>query len=172
MLSSPPRWIQLGTIALSLVIGISMWFYAFVLASPQAPADRLKDRSWPSAAEARCKAALGDLSAAGLRDVRADTPQQRGELTARADVILRRMVLDLGAIPPPADAEDARIVARWLGDWDAYLQDREQWVAQLRTGNGAPMQEQAREGGEPGGKAMQDFADINSMKSCGIPNGY
>jgi hypothetical protein len=104
-------------------------------------------------------------------DVKAETPQQRGELTARADLELHAMVERLRAIPVP-DAGDAVLVERWLADWDGLIADREAWVVTLRAGDGNPLIERSHEGGEPASKTLDSFANVNAMPSCKAPDGY
>ena len=59
-----------GTLALRafltvlVVAMVVLWVYAFFLA-PSGNPDRLEDRSWPAAAEARCLAARAALAAPG-----------------------------------------------------------------------------------------------------------
>ena len=99
------------------------------------------------------------MRAEGLVDVKAETPQERGELTAQADLEVHAMLERLRAIPAP-DPGDAVLVDRWLADWDGLVADREAWVVTLRSGDGNPLIERSHEGGEPASKTLDAFANV------------
>ena len=149
---------------------VAGWVYVFWFADTTPP-DKLTSSAFPAAAEPVCAATRQQVRDEGLVDVKADTPQQRGELTARADLELHAMVERLRAIQVP-DASDAVLVERWLADWDGLIADREAWVVTLRSGDGNPLIERSHEGGEPASKTLDSFANVNAMPSCKAPDGY
>jgi hypothetical protein len=156
--------------ALFAVLTVAGWVYVFWFADTTPP-DKLTSSAFSAAAEPVCKATRQQVRDEGLVDVKAETPQQRGELTARADLELHAMVERLRAIPVP-DAGDAVLVQRWLADWDGLIADRVGWVVTLRAGDGNPLIERSHEGGEPASKTLDSFANVNAMPSCKAPDGY
>ena len=164
---SPLMWA--GVIGFA-VLTVGFWIYVYGFADTTPP-DKLTSNAFPAAAEQVCAATRQQVRTEGLIDVKTETPQQRGELTARADVVLRAMVDRLRAVPVP-DPGDAVLVERWLADWDGLIADREAWVVALRAGDGNPLIERSHEGGEPASKTLDMFANVNAMQSCKAPDGY
>lgn len=162
------RWTRL---AVAVLIGalVVMWLYVLFVAKPDT-GDRLADRQFPTAAEPVCAAALAQLRAAGVVNQQAATPQARADLVDRGDAVLGDMVARLRTLVPAAgEAHDA--AAKWLDDWDQWLQDRAAWSAKLHAGQDAPFDERQRENGEPNSKALNAFAIVNDMSSCQTPVG-
>jgi hypothetical protein len=157
-------------VAVFVVVTVGFWIYVFWFADTTPP-DKLSSAAFPKAAQEVCAATRQQVRAEGLVDVKADTPQQRGELTARADADLQAMVTRLRALPV-ADPGDAVLVQRWLSDWDGLIADREAWVVKLRAGDGNPLIERSHEGGEPASKTLDAFANVNAMPDCKAPDGY
>lgn len=157
-------------IAAVVVTSAVVWLYSFVIADP-APPDKLADPSYAADARPICKAAKDEILAAGLVGIAAASPQQRGDITARSDAILRAMLERLKTLAPK-DAGDARIVSGWLSDWDGYLADRATWVDKLKAGQDVPFLERAHEGGSPASKTMDGFAKANDLKDCSSPDNY
>jgi hypothetical protein len=163
------RLVWAGVVAFA-VLTVLFWIYLFWFADTTPP-DQLTSDAFPKAAEQVCAATRQQVRTEGLVDVKAETPQERGELTARADADLRAMVDRLRAISVP-DAGDAVLVERWLADWHGLIADREAWVVTLRAGDGNPLIERSHEGGEPASKTLDAFANVNAMQSCKAPDGY
>lgn len=164
------RYLVRAGIAAVLVTSVVVWLYAFVLADPT-PTDKLADPTFATNARPICKAAKDEILAAGLIGIAAASPQQRGEITARADTILQGMVERLKTIAPRTNG-DARLVSGWLSDWDGYLADRAAWVAKLNAGQDVPFLERAHQGGTPASKTMDGFATVNDLKDCSSPDNY
>ena len=160
-------WAGAALFAALTVVG---WIYVFWFADTTPP-DKLTSSSFSAAAEPVCKATRQQVRDEGLVDVKAETPQQRGELTARADLELHAMIGQLRAIQVP-DPGDAVLVERWLADWDGLIADREAWVVKLRAGDGNPLIARSHAGGEPASKTLDSFANVNAMPSCKAPDGY
>lgn len=157
-------------IAAVVVISAVVWVYSFVLADPT-PTDKLADPSFAADARPICKAAKDEILAAGLIGISAATPQQRGDITARADEILRAMVDKLQTVSPK-NSGDARLVSGWLSDWNGYLADRATWVADLKAGKDVPFLERAHQGGAPASKTMDGFTTANDLEACSTPDNY
>jgi len=160
-------WIAVAAFTLFM---LGFWIYVFWFADTTPP-DKLSSDAFPKAAQEVCSATRQQVKAEGLKDVKVKTPEERGELTSRADDDLEAMVTRLRAIPVP-DAGDAVLVQRWLADWDGLIADREAWVVQLRAGDGNPLIERSHEGGEPASKTLDAFANVNAMPDCKAPDGY
>jgi hypothetical protein len=164
------RWLARASAAGIVVLCAGLWVYVFLIADPK-PTDRLSNEAFAQAARPVCKAAKDQIYADGLFGAKADTPQQRGDISDRADTILRTMVQQLKAVAP-TEGEDARIVAGWLSDWDTYLGDRDAWVAKLKSGDGSAFFEHSHEGGEPASKTMDAFTVANDIEDCKTPDNY
>ncbi|MGQ0617040.1 MAG: hypothetical protein ACT4PW_08605 [Acidimicrobiia bacterium] len=158
-----------AAVAVMLVGIAAMWVYALFFAKDHVRAPNLlRDRAFPAAAQQACEAAQRELDDLGLVAVKARSTAERADLVERSDEVLRRMVSELRALGPPA-GDEARAVTEWLGDWETWLEDREAWAAQLRTGDDGPFLERAREGGEPNSRAVNVFAVVNDMPDCATP---
>jgi hypothetical protein len=158
-------------VAIAVVVALAMmWIYVLFIGNPT-NVDKLKDPAFGTAAEPICKSTLDRLTQLNVVNQRADTPQQRGELVARADSELRTMVDDLKALPV-SNPDDQHAIGLWLADWDQWLSDRSAWLTQLEQGKDAQFLEKQRESTkEPNSKALNDFAEVNSMRSCATPGG-
>ena len=64
----------------------------------------------------------------------------------------------------------ARGVVDWVDDWGTYLQDREEYVENLRVDDDARFLETAK-GSDTKGitRAINSFAQVNKMTSCVTP---
>ena len=153
-------------IALMLV----MWVYALFFASKE-KINRVSDRDWAERSEQICADARLELY--GLADYRkldevgGDALAQRADIVEQANTILRQMVVDVGNVAYSSD-KAGRVIPLWLADWNTYLDDRDAYVAQLRTGDGGGFAETMVDG-SPISKFITDFAVDNSMKSCQDP---
>jgi hypothetical protein len=172
VLEQQPRITLRRTAAVLTVLALVLyWIYIFVIATPD-PGDRLADQTFPHAAEPICTATLAQLGRAGLVGKKANTPVERADLTDQADAELTTMIARLRAIAPTS-GDAAAPVQKWLGDWDIWLKDRQDWSDKLRsTGRDQPFLETGRAsaGGEPNSKELDSFADTaNDMPDCATP---
>ncbi|MEZ5216730.1 MAG: DoxX family protein [Ilumatobacteraceae bacterium] len=157
---------------LGLVIALMlvMWVYALFFASKE-KINRVSDRDWAERSEQICADARLELY--GLADYRkldevgGDALAQRADIVEQANTILRQMVVDVGNVAYSSD-KAGRVIPLWLADWNTYLDDRDAYVAQLRTGDGGGFAETMVDG-SPISKFITDFAVDNSMKSCQDP---
>lgn len=158
-------------IVIAIVLALAgMWIYVLFIGNPE-NVDELKDPAYGSAAEPICRATVARLGELGVVNQVTSSPQQRAEVTQRADGELRAMVDRLKALPV-SNADDQHAITLWLADWDQWLADRAAWVAQLEQGKDVQFLEKQRESTkQPNSKALNDFAEINSMRSCATPGG-
>jgi len=158
------------TVAVSLVLALAlMWIYVLFVANPE-NVDKLKSSSFGTQAQPVCRATIDRLSQLGLVNQIVKTPVDRAELVDKTDVELKAMVARLRTITV-ADADDAHAVNAWLADWDQWLADHAAWSAKLHQGENAQFFEKQRDNGAPNSKALNDFAQINSMPACATPGG-
>jgi hypothetical protein len=127
------------------------------------PPDRLDDRAFPEAAEPICSATLDSIHALGL-------PTAVSSMLDRANMVdtenddLRQMIDDLAALDRPS-GDEGSWVSQWLDDWRTHIQDRQDWADDLRAGDDHPFRETVRHGSQVS-KTIDNFADVNDMKSC------
>jgi len=157
-------------ILVAVVAGlIGMWFYAFLLA-PSGNPDRMEDRTWPTSAGHRCAEARDAIDAL-------PTARDSGSLLERSDhlekgtKILETMVSDLGSLPG-GSADDRKLVARWLEDWEVYLSDRQAHVKRLRSEGDVRPLLSALPDGSSMLERMNGFARVNDMESCLDPGDF
>ena len=141
-----------------------LWVYAFFLA-PSGNPDRMEDRRWPEAAQARCQAARDEIS--DLPTARqAATPAQRADDLDEATLVVRRMVDALDRIPGGTD-HDLSLVAHWLDDWEVYIADRLNHAKRLRTeGDVKPLMTALDSGAGSVLERMNGIARVNDMEAC------
>jgi hypothetical protein len=165
------RWLARASTVGIVVFCAGLWVYVFLIADAHPP-DKLKDGSFAAAAAPVCKDAINAVYAGNLYFAKATTPQEQGQLVDQADTILKSMVTKLKSLSAPSDAEDARVVAGWLADWDVFLGDRDAWVAKLKAGEPAVFYVHGHEGGTPVSDAMDSFSIANNLIDCKTPNGF
>jgi hypothetical protein len=161
---------RIGLIFAVVVVAgsIGMWIWLFAFADPNVP-DELDDESFGPQAQEICEVARQQIDDLGLaQDV--ETPEERGENVDTANQILEQMVADLRPIAP-TNEHDAPLLDAWFADWDTYLQDREEYAADLLAGNeNAELLVTARaEGGGQITVTLDHFAEINEMPDCASP---
>lgn len=170
------RW-PIGRIAATsmLVLFCGFWIWAFSPWAPHDNPDRLEDRDFAEAAEARCAAALDRIDAIpSARE--ADTPEERSDQVETGTIEVEAMVADLreltAQVETPAERE---VLADWFVDWDQYIVDRWTHVERLRS---ADETESDRDlafvlsaviGGGVYTERLDGFARVNDMDSCVIP---
>ena len=141
-----------------VVAMVVLWVYAFFLA-PSGNPDRLEDRSWPAAAEARClvaRAAIAELPPAA----------RAPDVATRADEVVVNLVADLGQLSG-GTADDHVMIEKWLADWDVYIGDRRHHAVRLRLeGDVRPLLTALPSGSGSFVKRMNGFARVNDMEAC------
>ncbi len=159
-----------GTLALRafltvlVVAMVVLWVYAFFLA-PSGNPDRLEDRSWPAAAEARClvaRAAIAELPPAARAP---DVATRADDIDLATDVVVN-LVADLGQLSG-GTADDHVMIEKWLADWEVYIGDRRHHAVRLRLeGDVRPLLTALPSGSGSFVKRMNGFARVNDMEAC------
>lgn len=170
MSRSRGRTFARAAVMTGVLVFAAMWIYLLFIAKPE-NIDKLHDASFARAAEPVCKASLDELARLDVVNRKASSPADRATLAETADTEIAKMVARLRGIPV-TNADDAHAITGWLADWDQWLADRAAWTARLRAGEDAQFLEKQRaDTGEPNSKALNDFALVNSMRSCATPGG-
>jgi hypothetical protein len=178
------RW-TVGRVAAVSVVVLFLAGWVWLISAqaglpvPWAPGDnpdRLQDRKFAEAAEARCAIAL--VRIATIPTAReAETPQDRAGQVASGTVEFEAMVIDLRALALEIDLETERdILAKWFADWDRYIDDRWSHVDRLEA---ADAETSGRDlafvlssdvvGSGIYTERLDGFARVNDMDSCVVP---
>ena len=167
-LPAPRRRSPLRTVIIvAVALLVAMWVYVLVLAirGREDPPDRLEDRTFPAAAQARCDEALYAVDALP-KAAETSSAAERADVIDQANAIFAEMLDDLEAMAPAG--EEGEIVAAWLADWRAYLKDRAEFAERLREDPTAQLLVTARLG-EQVTEYMDVFAADNDMPACATP---
>ena len=147
-----------------------MWVYAFGFASRES-ANRIKDKEWQVRAESTCAAtaeARSKLASLVKIDINDPTAlARRADLVEQATDDLEKM-LDTIEARPPADAKGLAIVPLWIAEYRTYIEDRRDYISNLRTGSIKDFAESMVEG-VPISERLSKFARENLAKSCQPP---
>ena len=170
-----PRWTPTRIVLIIVVALIAaMWIWIFLFAPRDNP-DRLATRSFPEAAERICAPIQDEIDALPLVDTET-TPADRARDVAVGTDLTIEMVAALRAAADDIDETgDLRLLELWFDDWDAYVADREAYVARLlAAGPDTPLDDLAFTLTEraPGGfytRTIEGFANANDMASCHVP---
>jgi len=159
-----------GTLALRafltvlVVAMVVLWVYAFFLA-PSGNPDRLEDRSWPTAAEARCLTAREAIAKLTPAARATDVMTRADDIDLATDVVVN-LVADLGQLSG-GTADDHVMIEKWLADWDVYIGDRRHHAVRLRLeGDVRPLLTALPSGSGSFVKRMNGFARVNDMEAC------
>lgn len=154
-------------VAIALVIaGIAaLWVYALTR-QPEPPPDLLDDMSFASRAEEVCAASAARRDALP-QAYQTDDPIERAGVVEQANADLARMLSQLRAALP-AGERDRRMLDEWLGDWEAYLGDREDYARRLRAEGDARIYVTEKDGRQIT-VAIDRFAEVNDMPACRTP---
>ncbi len=150
---------------------VGIWGYVMYLSlveGREEPRDRLEDTTWTASAEAACARSTPVFESLPFAN-EADDPVERAQFLAAGTDELEEMVDRLEALPPPATSEEASAVARWLADYRAFIVDRREYEAALRTGQDDAFTVTDR-GGYQLDVLIDDFARVNFMESCETPD--
>ena len=157
-------------VAVGIASGL-LWLGAIVLSAfgyNEKPNDYLKDRTFPQAAEPICEAAMADLEKLPPADT-SSGPKDRADVIEASTARLQTM-LDTLRTKVPA-TKDAEFITMWINDWEVHLEDRSDFVKRLRGPKGAAEEflETPKYGGQIS-KTVSQFAEVNAMESCMVPN--
>lgn len=152
---------------------LGMWGYIFVYHASGAwrseTPGRMDDPAFATAAEPLCQAAVRRTEA--LPEAwESETAAERAEVVATANAELRALVAGLGRIEVSGEGDRA-MAEQWIGDWDRYVADREDYVERLRTDPTARFYvTQSDRDDVQITEAIDRFAAVNQMPSCITPD--
>ncbi len=157
-----------------IVLGLfAFWAWAFSPWTTRGHPDRLDSDEYSVSAAAICENVFPDGEwERGRNEIPSvATPEERSVLVRTSNVELRRLFGGLQDLIVNQDLtfEDSRLISRWLGDWDSYIQDRAAWADLLSTGADEPLAITAVDGARSTDR-INTFASINRMRACGIPD--
>jgi hypothetical protein len=168
-----PRW-GVRAVLLAVVAALAvMWIYVLFIGKADTP-NHLADESWAPKAEAVCAATAARIAAlppaASFAHI---TPldealRRRADVGQQATALLDRQLAELRGLPPPSGPHDGKLLAAWFADWDRYLADRREHVAQWEAGHDKPFAETEVNGG-PISDRMDYLSTLNGMDSCVVP---
>lgn len=167
------RWVRVLLAAIVLALG-AMWVYVLFIGEPKTP-NVLDDETWPPQAEQICATVAADVAALppahSFVDVEPleEALRQRAEVAEQATELLEGQVTSLRALPAPAGEHDDELLAAWLADWDTYIQDRRDHIAEWRAGRDGPFAETEADTGGPISNRMTALAKENRMPTCVVP---
>lgn len=148
-----------------------MWVYAFVFA-PRESINRINDDEWKARSEARCQIAENERFA--LEDLGKMDPNDPADLKKKADLVeiatdsLERAIDDI-AKDTPSDEKGKAIVPLWLADYRVYIEDRRNFIDELRSSDRRPFFAETEVEGVPISERLGKFARENDMKTCQPP---
>ncbi len=144
-----------------------MWLWILFLYHPSLLIDELPDPTFPNAAEKICAMADDEIGHLPPAEATKD-PVERADVIDTANQTLTRMVAELAPLAPTQPPESAEAVNEWLGDWKTHLADRQRYADELRKDPEARFTETTK-GSKQVSRAIDSFADVNSMPHCGTP---
>ncbi len=158
---------------------VAMWIYVLFIGKEASP-NRLEDQSWAAAGRAGLRRhggqgrrpALGPLvrrhhSRCRRRCANGPRSARRPPTCVAAQVAALR-----GAARARPAGTTARSLAAWFADWDTYLGDRADHVADWRAGHDRPFAETEADTGGPISDRMDALATENGMPSCVVPGDF
>jgi hypothetical protein len=168
-----PRWGVRAVLFAVVAALVAMWIYVLFIGKEQSP-NHLADETWAPRAEAVCAATAARVAAlppaASFAHI---TPldealRRRADVGVQATALLEQQLAELRALPVPTGPHDGKLLAAWFADWDRYLADRREHVAQWEAGHDKPFAETEVNGG-PISDRMDSLSTLNGMPSCVVP---
>jgi hypothetical protein len=156
-------------LALGVAVAIAaLWAYALWGPTEKNPPGLLADTTVATQFESICTDAAGQIGALppafATRDAGA-----RAEVVTEANGYLDTMLLRLRQAAPSADSgNDGRMIQEWLGDWQTYLGNRQDYVTALKDDPKARLlvsEKDKQQITEP----IDFFAKYNDMENCMTP---
>jgi hypothetical protein len=164
-------------IVLGVVIALiaAMWIYAFLFASKKG-AYRIDDDAWRERAEQVCekwedeRLKLVDMDEGYIEEPTQEQMLQRADLVEKATDIIQAEIDEVTAVQPDNE-RDRGLVAKYRGFVETLIQDRRDYIAQLRRFELAPYRESTEtpDGGGPVSNVIIDFTTVNEIRSCAPP---
>lgn len=166
-----PTQIALGVVV-ALIVAMWVWIYVW---APRDNPDRLETRAFAQEAETICAPFVADFEALPRANTET-TITERTEAVAEGTRLTAAMVEALRASAASVtDENDRKLLDLWFADWDAYVDDREAYVARLEAAPpGADRSDFAftlteRSSGGIYTVTIDGFAAVNDMGSCAVP---
>lgn len=164
---STKRSLGLTAAGIFVVATFAMWLWMLFIYDPGLLVDELADRTFPTRAEEICAVANDEISHLPPAES-TDDPIERAEVIDTANSTLARMVADLAPLAPTEPPQAAEAVGEWLDDWGTHLEDRQRYAEDLRVDPTARFTETPK-GSKQISRAIDSFAEVNRMPSCGTP---
>jgi hypothetical protein len=175
--TAPRRHWGVRAVLVGVVVAIAgMWVYVLFIGKVHSP-NRLTDRTWAERAEPVCAATARRLAALPPPssflhvEPRAEALRQRAVVGEEATGLLQGQVAALRALPAPTGTHDGALLSAWFADWDRYLADRRDHIADWRAGHDRPFAETEANGG-PISDRMDSLSTLNGMPSCVVPGDF
>ena len=144
----------------ALLLGGALVMAFLALGEPTPDPDRLGDRSFARAADARCAATGAALGEGIGRVLEGDAEVARIERITSA---WEATAAELRALP--VDPADARRVEQWLRTWDGWVGLGHDYADALRRGSDAEARDILDEAAGPQA-TLRRFAVVNGMDDC------
>lgn len=157
-----------AVVTVLVLLMVALWSYVLYLAigpGRQDPPDRLADPDFAPAAQAVCSAALDEVAQLPSA-TEVGTADERADAIEAANEVFAAMVDDLAALAP--DGEEGDIVAAWVADWRAYLEDRADYAEDLRDDPAARFFVSTRNNDQMT-EYIDAFAADNRIPACSTP---
>jgi hypothetical protein len=150
---------------------LAMWIYAFGFA-PRESINKIGDDAWKARSEAHCQKAEDERFA--LQDLSTMDPDDPEALRKKATIVesatdsLERAI-DRIAADQPSDEKGQELVPQWISDYRKYIQNRRDFIEELRTSSRRPFFAETEVEGVPISERLGKFARENDMKTCQPP---
>ena len=161
------RKVVLALVAAFTIGSFAMWIFILFIYDPGLLIDELPDKTFPTQAEEVCAEAVALVEALPEAQTAAD-PTERADVVAAGNAYLSEMVAQLRPLVPTDPPASQEAVTEWLADWDTHLEDRQEYVQNLRADPEARFTESPKAGRQIS-RAIDSFAEVNSMVSCSTP---
>lgn len=160
-------WLVRGTIGAALASTL-LWIAAIIYGTVGDPhlAGWLEDRTFPTAAEPICAAAMEDLEAFPPA-YDSPTPTARAAVIRETTARLQTMLDELDDRVP--DTADAKWINMWIDDWGVHLDDRLDFARRLEEQGAKEEFFESTKANTQISKSLNAFAETNKMESCSTP---
>ena len=150
---------------LILLFVFGIWAYALTRPA-KPPPDKLDDPAFAVSAQDVCATTVTALDALP-QAFQTSTADERASVVSQSNGELAAMLASLRGLVPTAE-RDQRMLTEWLGDWETYLGNRQDYVSRLREDGDARIFVAEKDGRQIT-VAVDRFAEINDMPSCRTP---
>lgn len=154
--------------AIVTVVGmVIFWLWIFSGAPAKDNPDKLQDQAYVARLEKRCTAMKKAVDA--LPDAQT-TPDhvERAAVIVQANQILADFVSDVRA-DAPTTGDAGKTMRGWLGDWDTYVSNRQDYATALRKDAKARLLLDESKLGDSVDKTILIFTQVNDLPDCATP---